>query len=141
MTPEQITTVKASWQQLRPVSEQMAFQLYTRLFELNPTLHELFTSDSREQGHKLVAMLDTAVASLDDFDALAVDIRDLGARHVEYGVESEHYTLFEDALHWALSQGLGERYTAEVAAAWRALFRRLSRTMGAEEAFDPPGAI
>lgn len=131
MTPEHINTVKASWAQLRPISEQTAFLFYTRLFEQHPQLHGLFKTDTREQGHKLIAMLDTAVASLDDFDALVPDIRALGARHVRYGVGGDHYALFEDALHWALSQALGHDYTPDVEAAWRALFGRLATAMQA----------
>lgn len=131
MTPEQITAVKASWEQLRPIWEQTAFLFYTRLFEQYPELHDLFRTESGEQGHKLMAMLDTAVASLDDFDALAADVRALGARHMAYGVCDDHYPLFEDALHWTLSQGLGPDYTVEVEAAWRALYARLADTMRA----------
>jgi hemoglobin-like flavoprotein len=131
MTPEHIAAVKASWEQVRPISEQTAFLFYTRLFEQHPDLHAMFRTDTREQGHKLLAMLDTAVASLEDFDALEPDIRELGGRHVDYGVMDGHYPLFEDAMHWALSQGLGDGWTPDVEAAWRALFGRLSRTMRA----------
>lgn len=135
MTSEQIAAVKTSWEQLRPISEQTAFQLYTRLFELHPELQHLFKADTQERGHKLLAMLDTAVASLEEFDTLATDIRELGARHLAYGVRAEHYALFEDALHWALSHGLGERYTPDVADAWRALFGRLADTMRGHTAY------
>ncbi|WP_295884715.1 globin domain-containing protein [uncultured Thiohalocapsa sp.] len=129
MTPEQIAVVKASWEQLRPVSEQTAFHFYTHLFEQHPELHGLFRTDTREQGHKLMAMLDTAVAALDDFAALEADIRALGARHVDYGVTDTHYVLFQDGLLWALNQGLGAAYTPDVEAAWRALFGRISAAM------------
>lgn len=129
MTPEQIAVVKTSWEQLRPVSEQTAFHFYTRLFEQHPQLHGLFRTDTREQGHKLMAMLDTAVAALDDFAALEADIRALGARHVDYGVTDTHYVLFQDGLLWALSQGLGAAYTPDVEAAWRTLFGRISAAM------------
>jgi hemoglobin-like flavoprotein len=129
MTPEQIAVVKASWEQLRPVSEQTVFLFYTRLFEQHPELHDLFRTGTPEQGHKLMAMLDTAVASLDDLDALDANIRELGARHLGYGVADDHYVLFEDALHWALSQGLGDGYTPDLESAWRALFGRIAETM------------
>jgi hemoglobin-like flavoprotein len=58
-------------------------------------------------------------------------VRALGARHLGYGVTEEHYALFEDALHWALSEALGPEYTPEVEAAWRALYARLANTMRA----------
>jgi hemoglobin-like flavoprotein len=129
MTPKQITAVKASWEQLRPVWEQTAFLFYSRLFGQYPELRHLFRTDSREQGHRLMAMLDTAVASLDDFDSLSPDVQALGARHLSYGVADNHYALFEEALHWTLSQGLGTDFTPEVEAAWRALYARLAATM------------
>jgi hemoglobin-like flavoprotein len=134
MTAEQIVAIKASWEQLRPISEQTAFQFYTRLFEQHPELHALFRTRTREQGHKLLAMLDTAVASLTDLDALAPDIRALGNRHTGYGVATHHYAQFQDAMLWALSQGLGPDYTPSVEAAWRALFHRLASTMQAGSA-------
>jgi hypothetical protein len=37
--------------------------------------------------------------------------------------------LFEDALQWTLRQGLGHDHTAEVEAAWRALYARLAKHM------------
>jgi hemoglobin-like flavoprotein len=142
MTPQHIAVVRITWEQLRPISEQTAFLFYTRLFDQHPELHGLFKTDTREQGHKLLAMLDTAVASLEDFDALDADIRDLGARHVGYGVVDAHYNLFEDAMQWALSQGLGNAYTPEVEAAWSALFERISEIMraGGARLQSPPQA-
>lgn len=42
MTPRQIELVQASWRRVLPIAEDAAQLFYARLFELDPTLRELF---------------------------------------------------------------------------------------------------
>ncbi|WP_296899552.1 hypothetical protein, partial [Thiohalocapsa sp.] len=61
--------------------------------------------------------------------AVCANTRDVGARHRGYGVADDHYWLVGGALHWALSQGLGDGYTPDLGSAWRARFGRSAETM------------
>jgi len=114
---------------VEPISEQAAELFYNRLFELDPSLRQLFKSDMTEQGRKLMVMLKTAIASLDKIEQLIPVAEKLGKGHVKYGVKPEHYDTVGEALLWALSQGLGPAYTAEAEDAWGAVYTTLAATM------------
>lgn len=129
MTPEQVTLVKDSWKQVVPISEQAAELFYGRLFELDPELKPLFKGDMKEQGRKLMTMINTAVMSLDRLDSIVSAVQELGRRHVDYGVKDEHYDTVGAALLWTLGQGLGEGFTDDVEAAWATTYGTLASVM------------
>ena len=91
MTSEQTTLVQTSFAQVAPIADTAATLFYDRLFELNPSLRGLFREDLREQRMKLMAMLTTAVNNLHQWDAVAPNIKQLGLRHVGYGVSATQY--------------------------------------------------
>ena len=129
MTPEQITLVKTSWEKVVPISEKAAELFYGKLFELDPSLKSLFTSDMIEQGKKLMKMINTAVNGLDRLDAIVPAVQDLGRRHVGYGVKDEHYETVGAALLWTLETGLGDDFTPEVKESWVTVYTLLADTM------------
>lgn len=129
MTPQQITLVQESWAKVKPISEQAAALFYGRLFELDPSLRALFKGDMTEQGRKLMAMLNLAVTSLTNLDAILPAVQDLGRRHVQYGVPDESYQTVGEALLWTLQQGLGEAFTEDVQEAWTVTYVTLSGVM------------
>ena len=129
MTPKQIELVQSSWQLVVPVAEDAAQLFYVRLFALDPSLRDLFRGDVREQGRKLMAMIDFAVKALTRLDSLLPGLRMLGERHGRYGVRDEHYDTVAEALIWTLQKGLGEAFTPEVKQAWVAAYGVLSGTM------------
>ncbi|HBA34356.1 MAG TPA: hemin receptor [Gammaproteobacteria bacterium] len=118
MTPEEIKMVKASWAKVVPISDQAAELFYGRLFEVYPEVKPLFKSDMKEQGRKLMAMIGTAVNGLDNLEPLLGAVKDLGKRHVDYGVKDEDYDKVAECLIWTLNQGLGDEFTDELEAAW-----------------------
>ena len=119
MTPEEIKMVKASWAKVVPISDQAAELFYSRLFEVYPEVKPLFkTDDMKEQGRKLMAMIGTAVNGLDNLEPLLGAVKDLGKRHVDYGVKDEDYDKVAECLIWTLNQGLGDEFTDELEAAW-----------------------
>ena len=129
MTPEQIELVKSSWAKVAPIAEQAAELFYGKLFELNPEVKNLFKSDMKEQGRKLMAMLNTAVNSLDRVENIVPVLQDMGRRHVAYGVKDRDYDTVGEALLWTLEQGLGEAFTAEVKGAWIDTYTLVATTM------------
>ena len=136
ITSHQVKSIQSSWALVAPISEQAAALFYNRLFELDPSLRELFKSDLTEQGKKLMQMLAVVVHGLANPDRLLPGVRGLGARHVEYGVEDSQYETVGTALLWTLEQGLGKAFTAEVKEAWTAAYTVLANEMkkGAHEA-------
>lgn len=129
MTPEQAVLVKTSWAKVVPISEQAAELFYGKLFELDPALKDLFKGDMKEQGRKLMAMINTAVNALDKLESVVPAVQDLGKRHVAYGVKDKDYDTVGAALLWTLGEGLGDDFTDEVKDAWAAVYGVLAGTM------------
>ena len=102
---------------------------YGRLFETAPEVRPLFKGDMKEQGAKLMATLAVVVKGLDNIESLLPVAGDLAKRHVDYGVEPEHYSQVGASLLWTLGQGLGEEFTPEVEAAWTGAYGLLSGAM------------
>lgn len=129
ITPQQKTLVQSTWAQVVPIADTAASLFYNRLFEIDPGLRALFTSDIKEQGAKLMAMIGVAVKGLDRLDEIVPAVQSLGRRHVVYGVKDEHYATVASALLWTLEKGLGEAYTPPVAEAWTATYTLLADVM------------
>ncbi|HUG09853.1 MAG TPA: globin family protein [Opitutaceae bacterium] len=129
MTPRQKELVQTSWEKVVPIADTAASLFYGRLFQLDPSLKPMFTSDIKEQGKKLMTMITVAVRGLDDLGALVPAVQALGRRHTGYGVKDEHYTTVAVALLWTLEQGLGDSWNAEVKEAWVVVYTILADTM------------
>jgi hemoglobin-like flavoprotein len=134
MTPEQKELVQESFQKVLPISETAAKLFYSRLFELDPSLKDLFKGDMEEQGKKLMKMIATAVYGLDRLEEIVPAVEDLGKRHVNYGVRDQDYETVGEALIWTLQQGLDDGFTPEIKDAWIAVYGLLAGTMKAAAA-------
>ena len=135
MTPEQAHIVQMTWRSVLPVGGTFAELFYGRLFAVDPELKKLFRDDIVEQGRNLTAMLSVAAANVGKPERITVALRNLGKRHVAYGVKPKDFANFEDALLFALEHALIDVFTPEVKAAWRAAYALVSSTM--LEAFTP----
>lgn len=139
MTPKQIELVQQSWPSVKAIQELAAALFYKRLFELDPSLRTLFKGDLKEQGRRLMQMIELAISSLSRLDTIVPAVKALGRRHAAYGVQDEHYATVADALLWTLEQGLGQGFTPEVRLAWTDTYLLLAQTMkaGARESLQP----
>jgi len=131
MTPREKSVVRETFAQVAPSADTAAALFYGRLFELDPTLKELFKVDMREQGRKLMQMIGLAVSKLDALDELVPAVQALGRRHAGYGVKDVDYDTVGAALLWTLQQGLGPAFTPEVKSAWTTVYGLLASTMKA----------
>ncbi len=129
MDKQQIALVKDSFQKVLPIKEKAAQLFYDRLFEIDSDTKPLFKGDIVEQGKKLMAALGTVVASLDNLDKIVPTVREMGAKHVDYGVEDIYYGSVGSALIWTLEKGLGDDFTPEVRGAWIEAYGILSDVM------------
>lgn len=138
MTAQEIGLVKDSFRKLRPTAEQVTALFYARLFELEPSLRQLFHGDMATQGCRFMQMIARLIQALDRSDSLAQDLRELGARHSCYGVRDEHYATVGAALLWTLEKSLGSEFTPAVKSAWTTTYAFFARTMkdGAHSAVD-----
>ncbi len=125
----QILLVQSTWQLVFPIREQAARLFYAKLFEMDPSLRPLFTTDIEAQGRKLMAMIAAAVEGLNAPEELVPVVEALGRRHAAYGVADEHYRTVGAALVWTLEQGLGASFTPEVKEAWTSVYGLLADVM------------
>ena len=131
MSPDTVTHVQTSWAKVKPIAEQAAELFYGRLFEVYPEVKPMFKGDMKEQGRKLMAMLNTAVNALTNLEAIVQPVKDMGARHAGYGVGAADYDKVADALLWTLEKGLGDDFTPEVKGAWVEVYTLVADTMKA----------
>lgn len=134
MTPVEIKLVQDSWAKVKPISETAAELFYGKLFELDPSVKPMFKGDMKEQGKKLMGILNTAVNALDKLETIVPAVQDMGKRHVDYGVKDEHYDTVGEALIWTLGAGLKDDFTEETKAAWITVYTLVADTMKAAAA-------
>ena len=116
MTPEQIELVRAVAARAG-ASDAFAAAFYDRMFTVAPESAVMF-EDIDAQRQKLADELGAMVSLLEDLDALDARAAELGARHRGYGVKAGHYRLARAAMVGALTEVLGDEFTAEEREAW-----------------------
>src|SRR5580692_1405388 len=129
MTPDQVKLVQESFAKVAPISDQAAVIFYDRLFEIAPQVKAMFPSDLTEQRKKLMATLAVVVNGLSNLESILPAASALATRHVSYGAKADHYPVVGATLLWTLEKGLGEAWTAELAAASGAAYATLSGYM------------
>ncbi len=131
MNPSQQELVRATFSKLAIMPEVAGALFYERLFAANPSFRLLFKDDMRVQGVKLMTMLAIVVYNLHEPDHVLPAIRDLGVRHVGYGVRPADYDALKEALLWTLEQALGEDWAPAVRDAWTVCYDELAGEMKA----------
>jgi hemoglobin-like flavoprotein len=129
VTPAQQEIVRLTFSKLAVMPEVAAALFYERLFAANPSFRSLFSQDMRVQGVKLMTTLTLVVYNLHQPGQVLPAIRDLGARHVGYGVKLADYDALKEALVWTLEQTLGEDCTSAVRDAWAVCYDELAQEM------------
>jgi hemoglobin-like flavoprotein len=136
ITKAQIELVKETWKKIIPISDIAAKNFYVRLFDQYPEIKPMFDgADLLEQCKKLIKAINMVAVSLERIETLIPMIRELGQRHVSYGVEDQHYGQVGETLLWTLEAGLKEAWSKEVEAAWTNAYTLLAGVMieGANE--------
>jgi hemoglobin-like flavoprotein len=129
MTPEQITLVQSSFGRLGPDVPALAARFYVELFQRDPALRPLFTTDMAEQRVRFAQKLAEIVEAMPRLDELLSHTRALGARHVAYGVHAVDYRTVGEALIAALAAVLGDQFSADTREAWLLAYNIVAETM------------
>lgn len=130
MTVEEITLIKKSWKLIRSLDPILVADVfYSKLFSMNPPLRKMFPEDMDGQYRKLMNMLNTLVARLEDEEGTAKMIDEMAGRHIGYGVRPAHYRQVGNALLWTLAKGLGPDAGAATIEAWRKWYEGLAERM------------
>jgi hemoglobin-like flavoprotein len=91
--------LETSFDLIAPRGEELMDEFYARLFEAAPVVIPLFAgTDLKRQKAMLLGTLVLLRKSLRNLDAIVPSLRNLGARHVEYGARPEHYPVVGEVL-------------------------------------------
>lgn len=132
-----VPALEASFDLVAPHGEQLMDEFYARLFETAPAVVPLFAAaELQRQKAKLLRTLVLVRNSLRDLGAIVPTLRKLGARHVAYGAQPEHYAVVGETLIAAMASVAGPAWLPEHESAWRGALTVVAEAMleGAEVA-------
>lgn len=129
MDSQQTALIQRTFDHARRIGPHFAATFYNELFLLDPAVRRMFSGDMVRQGEQLMAFLGYIAAGIRDPETILAAVRELGARHVGYGVEARHYPLVGTALIRTFRHELGAEFTPEARAAWTAAYKVLSDAM------------
>jgi nitric oxide dioxygenase len=121
--PLDLEALETSFDLVAPHGDELMDTFYARLFAAAPAVRPLFAgADLRRQKTMLLATLVLLRKSLRDLDAIVPKLRELGARHVPYGAEPDHYPIVGQALIGAMADIAGHAWRPRFGRAWAAAF-------------------
>jgi hemoglobin-like flavoprotein len=131
-----IDSLEESFDLIAPRGGEVVEDFYNRIFTTAPQLRGLFPDDMTHQRKVVLATLVLVRKSLRNLDGLIPTLRNLGARHVGYGAEPDHYPVVGQALIEAMANVAGDAWMPEYSVAWVAAFGVIVEQMllGAKEA-------
>ena len=128
--------LETSFQAVVLRGEAFVAAFYERLFTRFPETRAFFAAtDMSAQRKKLQQSLGLIVEHLQHPEELSTPLKELGQRHVTYGIQPEHYPLVGMALLETFADFLGDQWTEAHRDAWIAGYEAVSRLMvqGAQE--------
>ena len=132
-----LEALETSFDLIAPRGDELVDVFYSRLFTTAPAVVPLFAAtDLPRQKTMLLGTLVLLRKSLRNLDAIIPKLRELGARHVAYGAQPEHYPIVGEALLASLAEVAGSAWRPEYERAWEDAFVVVAGTMmeGAEAA-------
>lgn len=123
--------LETSFDLIAPRGEELMDEFYARLFKTAPSVMPLFTATNMQrQKAMLLGTLMLLRKSLRDLDAIVPTLRNLvGARHVAYGPQPEHYPAVGQALIGAMAALAGPAWQPTHESAWREAFAIVAAAM------------
>ena len=132
-----LDALETSFDHIAPRGDELMDVFYGRLFAVAPSVKPLFAgTDLKRQKSMLLAALVLLRRSLRDLESVTPALRELGARHVRYGAQPQHYPVVGEVLIASMAAGAGDAGTPEYGQAWTEAFTIVAGAMleGAEAA-------
>jgi hemoglobin-like flavoprotein len=130
-----IDALETSFDLVAPKGDELMEIFYANLFATAPSVEPLFAgTDMRRQRAMLLAALGLLRRSMRNLDAVLPALEKMGARHVAYGAEPEHYPIVGQVLIGAMQEVGGRFWRDEWTTAWEVAFAVVAGVMiaGAE---------
>jgi nitric oxide dioxygenase len=134
-----LQALEESFDLVAPRGDELMNTFYARLFTAAPAVKPLFAgTDLRRQKGMLLGALVLLRKSLRDLGAIVPKLRELGARHVDYGARPEHYPVVGAVLIASMAEIAGDAWRPEYERAWAAAFDVVAGAMldGASERLE-----
>ena len=131
-----LDALETSFDLVAPKGDELVEIFYARLFEAAPSVEPLFAgTDMARQRAMLLSALVLLRRSLRNLDAVLPSLRDMGARHVQYGAMPEHYPVVGEVLIGAMAEVGGRFWHSRYTEAWSLAFGVVAAEMiaGAEQ--------
>ena len=131
-----INSLETSFDLIAPRGDEVVEDFYNRIFTAAPALRELFPHDMTHHRTMVLATLALVRKSLRAFDDIVPTLRALGARHLDYGSQPQHFDVAGPLLIEAMAEVAGDAWRPEYTTAWAEAWDALVEQMliGAEEA-------
>lgn len=126
LSAQQRTLIKHTFTFIAPNHDLVAQFFYDKLFEIAPELRPMFMHSMDLQRAKVMQMLAALVAATDDPSHFFHMARDMGKRHLDYGVVKAQYTMVGQALMWALEEACPEVMDRDALDAWSSAYRMMA---------------
>lgn len=126
LSARQSAMIRESFALLRERLEPASIYFYEALFARDPSLRAMFRDDLAGQGMKFMTTLGMVIENIDRPETLGDRFEELGKGHALIGVKAAHFPPMGEALIDTLRNELGEGFTDELEAAWRAAYAELS---------------
>jgi NAD(P)H-flavin reductase/hemoglobin-like flavoprotein len=128
--------VKESFAHVMANSELAMEYFYARLFTTSPETRAMFPMGMSQIRERVFGALARLVWSLDNPEAAAAYLSQLGRDHRKYGVKDKHLHDFFSALLETAAYFSGSNWTPETESAWRRALAYAARTMRSAAAAD-----
>ena len=113
-----IERLEASFNLLAPRGEELVERFYANLFAKHPQVRPMFPSEMAEQKKKLLASLVLVMQNLRKPENLADPLKKLGAKHVHYKTQPEHYPVVRDTLVGVMKDMAGSQWNDQLTSDW-----------------------
>lgn len=129
--------IRASFEQAKPIADQVADKFYELLWSDYPEVKPLFDKvDMILQKKALIGALVYVVDHLEEPESLVTYLKVMGGRHLKYSVEEFHYEKIGATLIKTFAHFFGTNWTNQLNMAWTEAYGIISGLMidGATEA-------
>jgi hemoglobin-like flavoprotein len=130
LSENEIRAIKKSWRILAQIDPAIIGDVfYRKLFLSYPRYKHMFPLDMKAQSLKLVHMLNQIIMRVENLESMNQILKELGSRHIGYGVQMSDYEAVGKSLIWTLAQTLGSDWNEELESSWSLLYAHVSQKM------------
>ncbi|XP_010896212.1 neuroglobin [Esox lucius] len=143
LTEKDKELIRGSWESLGKNKVPHGVIMFSRLFELDPALLNLFRYKSNcgtpqdclsspeflDHVTKVMLVIDAAVSHLDDLHTLEEFLLNLGRKHQAVGVHTQSFAVVGESLLYMLQCSLAQGYTAALRQAWLNMYTIVEAAM------------